>query len=214
MLQKRARRAALAPPRRAAGCAASLPTRPSRFQPSRPLSCDADLDARRDEQNGPAHSRADRQRRAQSSVATAPRNDVTQPAPRSRARVDGVESPSFASNVSRRWRVGGVEVPSLQPPIDRSGGTQFATTKGTKQGARASGSRTTKKILKQLKLLKPGAHHQSQPHPDQTPPQREPARCPARSRAAPACRSGGRPCRPRSTRGARRRAGRASPRRR
>ena len=55
---------------------------------------------------------------------------------------------------------------------------------------------------------------QSQDQGNQTPTQRETTRCPARSPAAPACRSGGRPCRPRSTRGARRRAGRASPRRR
>ena len=40
------------------GCAASLLTRPARFAPSRPLSCDADLDRRRDEQNGQAKSRA------------------------------------------------------------------------------------------------------------------------------------------------------------
>ena len=34
-------------PRHVAQCAASLLTRPARFQPSRPLSCDADLDRRR-----------------------------------------------------------------------------------------------------------------------------------------------------------------------
>ena len=59
MQQKRARRAALAPPRRAAGCAASQLTRPARLRAPRALSCDTDLDGRRDEQNGPAHSRAD-----------------------------------------------------------------------------------------------------------------------------------------------------------
>ena len=46
---------------------------------------------------------------------------------------DGVEAPCSLQNESRRWRVGGVEVPSriragagaaaLQPPIDRSGRT-------------------------------------------------------------------------------------------
>ena len=59
MQQKRARHAALAPPRRAAECAASQLTRPARLRAPRPLSCDADLDGRRDEQNGPAYSRAD-----------------------------------------------------------------------------------------------------------------------------------------------------------
>ena len=59
MQQKRARRAALVSPRRGAGCAASQLTRPARLRAPRALSCDADLDGRRDEQNGPAHSRAD-----------------------------------------------------------------------------------------------------------------------------------------------------------
>ena len=54
-----ARARSATPPRRGAQCAASQLTRPARFQPSRPLSCDADLDGRRDEQNGPADSRAD-----------------------------------------------------------------------------------------------------------------------------------------------------------
>ena len=114
MRPKRARHAALTRPRRVAQCAASLPTRPARLRAPRPLSCDADLDGRRDEQNGPAHSLA----------------------------LDGVERNASSrrrrgtkklQNESRRWRVGGVEVPSRiragcrrggkQPPIDRPGRT-------------------------------------------------------------------------------------------
>ena len=97
--------AALTMPRHVAQCAASLLTRPARFQPSRPLSCDADLDRRRDEQNGQAHSRA-----ATSIVESPPRRWRGGP-PRSlqnesrRWRKWGAKF----GGVSRRWRAGGVE---------------------------------------------------------------------------------------------------------
>ena len=92
--------AALTPPRRVTQCAASLPTRPARFQPSRPLSCDADLDGRRDEQNGPAHSRA-----ATSIVESPSRSMAWRPLVRFKmSRVDGVSG----ARSSEARRVDGV----------------------------------------------------------------------------------------------------------
>ena len=61
----------LTPPRRVAPCAASRPTRPARFQPSRPRSCDADLDGRRGRAKRPSPQPCPRRRRAECSVATA-----------------------------------------------------------------------------------------------------------------------------------------------
>ena len=83
-------------PRRVAQCAASLPTRPARLRAQRPLSCDTDLDGRRDEQNGPAHSRADTERRSRTRSAK----------PRTRRRrgvrrVNGVEPPVVRFKMSR-----------------------------------------------------------------------------------------------------------------
>ena len=99
--------AALTMPRRVAQCAASLLTRPARFQPSRPLSCDADLDRRRDEQNGQAHSRT-----ATSIVEYPSRRWRGGPLVRFKmSRVDGVSGTrsSLMAPRSRRWRAGGVE---------------------------------------------------------------------------------------------------------
>ena len=110
---KKRAHAALTPPRRGAQCAASQLTRPARFQPSRPLSCDADLDGRRDEQNGPAHSLADTT--ASSGMlrrdgASERRSRTRSAKPRTRRCRGG--PPRSLQNESRRWRVGGVEVPS------------------------------------------------------------------------------------------------------
>ena len=63
-------------------------------------------------------------------------------------------APRSLQNESRRWRVGGVEVPSrIRVPARR----YCNHAKGTKQGAkgkRPSNARGTRKILKQIKLLK------------------------------------------------------------
>ena len=88
-------------------------TRPARLRAPRALSCDADLDGRRDEQAPspqPCRRRGreddgqdPRRRRAEGSSATAPRNDVAQPAPRSRRRKRRRSTPSTSTRA--RWLV-------------------------------------------------------------------------------------------------------------
>ena len=113
----KARAHAALTPRAARHGARHASLRDRRDSGPRARSCDADLDGRRDEQNGTAHSLA--------------LDGVDQPSPRSRAsrsvrrrgplhtwrrrgvhRIDGVEGPRSLQNESRRWRVGGVEVHS------------------------------------------------------------------------------------------------------
>ena len=103
--------AALTTPRRVAQCAASQLTRPVRFQPSRPLSCDADLDGRRDEQNGPAHSRRDGAAERRCRTRSGEAAHVKKP-PRTKNNCsstcwsggDGLGSPAMITNEARAAR--------------------------------------------------------------------------------------------------------------
>ena len=155
-------------PRHVAQCAASLLTRPARFQPSRPLSCDADLDRRRDDQDGPAHSRA-----ATSIVESPSRRWRGEPLVRFKmSRVDGVSGArsSLMASRSRRWRADGVEVPGddrTSMPVRQApgAGRQAAVERGAPKSPEAipgegNNIKTTIKITQ---------NHQSQQGRNQTP---------------------------------------------